>query len=120
VTISDQLREILRSRGLSAYQLGELAGVNRSVITRFTAGEDLKLSTVDRLAGALGLRLTEVATRRSAGRRKPTEPVRRPLTGDMYVTRQQLEDTPQLEGENFAERSLREMIELPEPAESAN
>jgi len=74
-TIADQLREVIRSRGLSGYELARLSGVNRSVVSRFLAGADLTLGSVDQLAAALGLRLVEVATRRNARRAPIGAPV---------------------------------------------
>jgi len=66
--LSDQLREVIGSRGLTAYGLGKKAGVDPGVIQRFLNRErDVRLETVDRLAAALGLRLVEVA-RRGKGR----------------------------------------------------
>ena len=66
--LSNQLREVIGSRGLTAYGLGKEAGVDPGVIQRFLNRErDVRLETVDRLAAALGLRLVEVA-RRGKGR----------------------------------------------------
>jgi transcriptional regulator with XRE-family HTH domain len=65
-----QLRELIEARGLSAYALAKLAGVDRAVILRFLAGErDIQLATAGRLAAALGLRLVEVG--RSPRRAQP-------------------------------------------------
>jgi plasmid maintenance system antidote protein VapI len=68
-TLPDQLREIIASRGLAPTELGQLAGVDPTVIARFVAGErDLRLETAGRIAAALGLRLVEVARPRGRGR----------------------------------------------------
>lgn len=73
MTLSDQVREVVESRGLSGYQLGQLANLNRSVVNRFLAGGPATTSTLDQLASALGLRLVEVGRRRPArGRRAAT------------------------------------------------
>ncbi len=73
-TLSYQLREIIASRGLTAYALGQEAGVDATVVGRFLSGErDLRLGTADRLAAALGLRLVEVA-RPGKGRGRPRGP----------------------------------------------
>jgi hypothetical protein len=67
-TLSGQLRDVIESRGLSAYALGKLAEVDPGVVSRFLTGErDIRMETADRLAVALGLRLVEVGTR-SKGR----------------------------------------------------
>ena len=66
-----QLREIIASRGLNPTELGQLAGVDPTVIARFVAGErDLRLETAGRIAAALGLRLVEVARPKGKGRSK--------------------------------------------------
>lgn len=73
LTIADQLREIVESRGLTHTELGQLAGVDPTVIARFVAGErDLRLETAGRIAAALGLRLVEVATPKGRGRASRT------------------------------------------------
>ncbi len=57
-SLSEQLREILRAETEegSAYELARDAGVDRSVLSRFLAGErTITLETADRLAGRLGL-----------------------------------------------------------------
>ena len=72
-SLSRQLREIIDSRGLTAYALGQSSGVDPTVIGRFLADErDIRLGTADKLASALGLRLVEVA--RPKGRGRPSKP----------------------------------------------
>ena len=69
-TIADQLREIIHSRGLTPTELGQLAGVDPTIIARFVSGErDLRLETAGRIATALGLRLVEVSRPAKARRR---------------------------------------------------
>lgn len=73
-TLSYQLRETIESRGLSAYAVGRLAGVDPGQVSRFVRGiRDLKLETADRIAAALGLRLVEVG--RSRGKVSKARPV---------------------------------------------
>lgn len=61
-TISNQLREIIRSRGLTPYAVAQAAKVSPSVVTRFMNGErGLTLTTFDAIATALGLRLQQTA-----------------------------------------------------------
>jgi DNA-binding phage protein len=68
-TISAQLRDVIDSRGLSAYAVAKLAGVDKAQLARFLSGErDLRLETVDRTARAQGLRLVEVGRARGKGR----------------------------------------------------
>lgn len=68
-TLSRSLRDVIESRGLTAYALGQDSGVDATVIGRFLSGErDLRLGTADRIAAALGLRLVEVAKPKGRGR----------------------------------------------------
>jgi transcriptional regulator with XRE-family HTH domain len=74
--VSYQLRELIEARGLTAYGLGQLAGVDPGVISRFLRAErTITLDTLDRLADALGLRLVEVAARGRGRPRKAGPPV---------------------------------------------
>jgi transcriptional regulator with XRE-family HTH domain len=67
--LSKQLRDIIESRGMTAYALGQESGVDPTVIGRFLADErDIRLGTADKLAAALGLRLVEVAKPKGRGR----------------------------------------------------
>jgi transcriptional regulator with XRE-family HTH domain len=62
--LTNQLRDIVESRGLTAYRVGRLAGVDPGVVQRFLTGQrDIRMETADRIATALGLRLVEVGTR---------------------------------------------------------
>jgi transcriptional regulator with XRE-family HTH domain len=57
-TISGQLKTAIVTSGLTYYAIGNAAGVDPGIISRFLAGNrDLRLETVDRLAQALNLRL---------------------------------------------------------------
>jgi plasmid maintenance system antidote protein VapI len=59
-SLSDQLRELIAEAGPSVYELARDAGVDRSVLSRFLAGErTITLETADRLAKLLKLRLVE-------------------------------------------------------------
>jgi hypothetical protein len=61
-TINVQLKQAIAASGLTHYAIGKAAGVDPGVISRFTTGErTLRLETVDRIAAALGLRLTDQA-----------------------------------------------------------
>jgi len=71
-TLSYQLREVIESRGLSAYAAGKLAGVDPGVVQRFLTGErDIRMGTADRLGLALGVRLVEVARKGGAPAPRP-------------------------------------------------
>jgi transcriptional regulator with XRE-family HTH domain len=72
--ISGQLKDIIASRGLTAYAIGKQADVDPCVVQRFITGErDIRMETADRIAAALGVRLVEVG--RPRGRVAPS-PVR--------------------------------------------
>ena len=76
-SLSCQLREIIESRGLTAYGAAKLAGVDPGVVQRFLTGRrDIRLETADRLAAALGLRLVEVGRRPRFGPGPPRRPNR--------------------------------------------
>ncbi len=58
VTITEQLKPAIETSGRTAYDIGNQAGVDPGQIQRFMAGErTLRLTTVDRIAAALGLTL---------------------------------------------------------------
>ena len=57
-TVSEALREAISERGLTAYAAAKQSGVSVDAIQRFlNAQRGLTLSTVDKLAGSLGLTL---------------------------------------------------------------
>ena len=65
--VSQQLRDVIDSRGLTPSAVAKEAGIDPGMVARFVSGErDLRLATVDRIAAALGLRLVEVG--RAKGR----------------------------------------------------
>ena len=61
--IGDQLKEIIRSRGLTPYAVAKGAGLDRTTVTRWINGTraDIAFSSVEKIAEALGLRFAEVA-----------------------------------------------------------
>jgi transcriptional regulator with XRE-family HTH domain len=82
-SLSEQLRTIIRSRGLSAYKLGRDAKVDRSIVTRFLNREgSLSLESLDQIAAALRLRLVEVGGKAKAARRAASAPKDPPEDGD--------------------------------------
>lgn len=63
-----RLREIIRGRGLTAYAVGQMAGVDPGVVQRFLTGQrDIRLETADRIASGLGLKLVDVGGRGRLG-----------------------------------------------------
>ena len=54
--------EAIGSRGLTPTELGQLAGVDPTVIARFVAGErEVRTGTLEKILAALDLRVVEVA-----------------------------------------------------------
>ena len=75
-TISDQLREIILSRG-PGHAVARSAGVDPGIISRFLRHErGLTLETLNRLAEALGLRLVEIPRAADQPRKPAGAPVR--------------------------------------------
>jgi transcriptional regulator with XRE-family HTH domain len=61
-TISDQIRQVIESSGLSRYEICKQAGIDQAAMSRFMSGErGLSTSTLDKLADVLGL---EIVTRK--------------------------------------------------------
>ena len=58
-SLPDQLRAAIRKSGKTVYRVAQESGVSHPVILRFLSGErDIRLETADKLAAALGLRLS--------------------------------------------------------------
>ncbi len=65
-TISNQLRAIIRGRGLTPYAVSQSADVSPSVVTRFVNAErGLTSDSLDLICEALGLELRETRRGRS-------------------------------------------------------
>jgi transcriptional regulator with XRE-family HTH domain len=72
-TLSGQVRDVIEARGLTPTELGQLSGVDPTVISRFASGErEVRTGTLDRIAAALHLRIVEDAPPRPRGRRAST------------------------------------------------
>ena len=55
-SLSETLREAIRSSGKSVYQIAKAANVSQIVVSRFLSGErDIRMETADRLAEVLDL-----------------------------------------------------------------
>lgn len=58
VSLSDQLRQAVKASGMLPSEVADGAGIARSVLVRFMAGEtEMRTGNVDRLAAFLGLEL---------------------------------------------------------------
>jgi transcriptional regulator with XRE-family HTH domain len=74
-TLSGQIRDVIAARGLNLSELGQLSGVDSSVIGRFVSGErELRTGTLDKIAGALDLRLVEVAPPKGRAPKRSASP----------------------------------------------
>lgn len=58
MSISGQIRQAIEASGLSGNALAKACGVSQPVISRFCAGNDIKLAAADKLADYFGLHLT--------------------------------------------------------------
>jgi DNA-binding phage protein len=57
--ISDALRRATQASPKSVYQICKETGISQIVVSRFLSGErDIRLATADRLAKALGIKVT--------------------------------------------------------------
>jgi plasmid maintenance system antidote protein VapI len=61
--VSDVIRQVIRSRGLTAYATAKLSGVSIDPVQHFLNGtRGLTLATVDKLCKGLGLVLVEAGS----------------------------------------------------------
>ena len=59
ITISDQLREIIRQNNASNYAIAKEARIDKATLSRFMNGSNLTTKNVDKLGIALGIQLTQ-------------------------------------------------------------
>ena len=65
-TLDYQLREIIDSRGLTAYAVAQRADLDPGIVSRWMTGaRGMSFESADKIALALGLRLVETARGRS-------------------------------------------------------
>jgi len=71
-----RLRRFRREKGITRYRLGKLAGISTQAVSNLEQrGSDPKLSTLHKLARALGVGIDELA---GAGVRSEAKPKRKP------------------------------------------
>ena len=76
-SITDELREAIRSSGLSCYRIWQESGVNKAALSRFMSGQrGLLLESVDRIAAVLGLHITHAPTVRDKDAKRSAESTR--------------------------------------------
>ena len=54
---ADTLREAIKRDSRTAYAICQAAGIERSMLARFTAGKSINLTTAERLGRVLGIEL---------------------------------------------------------------
>ena len=54
----DQIREVVRSSGMSRYYLSQLSGADEAALSRFVRGAGLSMESLDAVAEVLGLGVT--------------------------------------------------------------
>ena len=58
MSLGDEIRAARLTREWSQLQLAEAAGVSRPTVARVEGGEDVSTATLEKVAAALGLRVT--------------------------------------------------------------
>lgn len=58
MSLGDEIRAARQERQWSQQQLAEAAGVSRPTVARVEGGEDVSTATLEKVAAALGLRVT--------------------------------------------------------------
>lgn len=56
--MEQQLKNAIAKSGLTHYRVGKLAGIGPDQVSRFMDGQDIRISTVNKLCEALGLELS--------------------------------------------------------------
>ena len=67
-TVSATLRAAIKASGESGYALAKRTGVSTATLSRFLRGSVIDATTLDTLAGAVGLVLTKKAGKARKGR----------------------------------------------------
>ena len=94
---SGAIREAAARRGLSTRKLAAAADLGESAVRNFLKGRaDLTLASADRLAAALGLRVTE------APARKPAPPKPRPEPASVFEVAGRAAPPPDPETDDFS------------------
>ena len=79
-----QLAALRREQGLTQVELAERMGTSQAQITRLEAGADTRLSTVERYAAALGMKVTwhlePAPTPKTSCKKTPSKVAQRTLT----------------------------------------
>jgi transcriptional regulator with XRE-family HTH domain len=69
-SLTSQIRDVMEARGITPTELGQLSGVDPTVIARFASDErDVRGKTLDKIAAALYLRVVEDAPPKPRARR---------------------------------------------------
>lgn len=60
-SLSDQVRQAIRTSGLTPYRIAKETGVSEPTLSRFLNGGTIRLALVDRIAELLGMRIVTKA-----------------------------------------------------------
>ena len=70
MTFSDQVRNAIKSSGMTRYMIAKESGLTSGALSRFMAGDrDMNLRTLDKLASVIGVRLVIDRPKRRRKRR---------------------------------------------------
>ena len=76
--LADDIRKTIRDSGMSRYAISRLSGVPESVFSRFMNGEcSITLTTLEKLAPVLGLRITTTTKKRPSDSGHRTKTVKK-------------------------------------------
>lgn len=59
--VYDKLWEVMKSKGVSTYQLREKSGIDSKTIRRLRANENMETKTLSKLCAVLGCKLEDIA-----------------------------------------------------------
>jgi len=65
VTITNDLRRIIETCGLTRYAIAQRTGISEGTLSKFMAGADVTTRTIDKLAVLLNLRIVHGKAKRS-------------------------------------------------------
>ncbi len=88
-TFSEQIRQAIRDSGMTAYRIAKESGVHLAALMRFLDGKSLTLTSVDRLATVLRMRVTVDSDEDTPGTRQESEETRAPATARSTASKAQ-------------------------------
>jgi len=64
--VGERIKQLRQERGLTQLDLAERLGVAQPVVCRFERGHDMRLSTLQRIAEALGVSMVDLLDERKS------------------------------------------------------